>query len=423
MTKEKLACKGGPKAITLPFPPHPIVGEEERAAVDRVFERNQFSQFIASAGKNFLGGLEVRGFEDIVASDSECKYGVAYNSWTSGLHAAVAACGVQFGDGVFCTPYTFTSSATCALMNNCAPIFVDVDPKTCNISPETLKMAIKNYPSVKVLVLVHLFGLPADMDGIMQLCRQHDIKVIEDAAQAPGAVYKGKKIGSIGDCGGFSFTQSKTIQCGEGGVLVTNDDTIATRAQMVRNHGEAVVGLAENRTYNSEILGMGYRITELAAAIGQEQWKKLEQFNNIRIKLNEEFKEFIRSKCDFIDFQEADYDCKHVYYVTAMLFDAEKAGVSRDVFAGAVAAEGIHLFKGYVKPLYLQDLYQNRNHFVLRVARKDVDYSPGLCPNAEKLYKEKLFFTMALRPHLSPELFDQIKTAFGKVIDNIDQLQ
>lgn len=419
---QQLAFKGGPKAVTEEFPAHPVVGKEEKEAIDRVFHSNQFSQFIASAGKNFLGGPEVRAFETTVSSSVDCKHGVAYNSWTSGLHAAVAACGAKFGGGVFCTPYSFTSSATCALMNNCAPIFVDVDPVTCNISPESLKEAIKKYPRVKILVLVHLFGLPADLDPIMQICRDNGIKVIEDAAQAPGATYKGHKIGSIGDCGGFSFTQSKTIMCGEGGMLVTNDDHIATRAQMVRNHGEAVAGLANNRTYNSEILGMGYRITEMAAAIGTEQWKKLSKFNLYRINLNETFKSFIRSKCDFIDFQEASYDCQHVYYVTPMLFNADKAGVSRDTFVKAVAAEGVPLFQGYVKPLYLQDLYQDRNHYVLQI-RSDIDYSKGICPNAEMLHYEKVFFMMSLRPWLNQSLIDQIFEAFDKVISNIDQLR
>lgn len=421
-----LAIKGGKPTVTRSFPDHPVVGTEERAAVDRVFERNQFSQFIASAGKNFLGGKEVQGFENIVARSSDCKYGIAYNSWTSGLHAAVSACGIRPFGAVFTTPYTFTSSATCALMNNAAPIFLDVDPQTCNIMPESLEAAIKKYPDVKILVLVHLFGLPADLDPIMSLCQEHGIKVIEDAAQAPGALYKGNKIGSIGDCGGFSFTESKAVMCGEGGVLVTNDDEISTRAQMVRNHGEAIAGLAENRTYNSEMLGMGYRITELAAAIGTEQWKKLDKFNECRIKLNEDFKAFIRESCDFIDFQEADYDCKHVYYTTAMLFDSEKAGVDRNTFADAVTAEGVPLFKGYVKPLYLQDLYQNRNHIVLR-QRTDINYSKGICPNAEKLHEEKLFFTMHLRPPMPwgehQILFDQIKQSFKKVIDNLGQLR
>ena len=187
------------------------------------------------------------------------------------------------------------------------------------------------------------------MDGIMKLCSSHGIMVIEDAAQAIGASYKGRKVGSIGDCGGFSFTQSKTIMCGEGGVLVTSNKKLAELAQMVRNHGEVV---AENRTYNSEILGMGYRITDIAASIGQEQWKKLKRFNEIRIDLNTRFQQFIKDKCDFISFQEADYDCEHVYYMTAMMFDKERAGVSRDWFVDAIMAEGVPVYKGYVKPLY-----------------------------------------------------------------------
>ena len=134
MTKVRLACEGGPKAVKLEYPPHPVVGPEERQAVMRVFKNKQFSQFIASDGKNFLGGPEVKAFESMVASGSECEYGVAYNSWTSGLHAAVAACEPKFGDGVFCTPYSFTSSATCAQMNNFAPIFEDVDPQTSGSS-------------------------------------------------------------------------------------------------------------------------------------------------------------------------------------------------------------------------------------------------------------------------------------------------
>jgi perosamine synthetase len=413
-----LALHGGSKAVTLEYPPHPVVGDEEFEAVKRVFNRNQFSQFIASAGRNFLGGEEVRAFEEEVALSSGCKYGVAYNSWTSGLHAAVGACGVKFGDLVLCTPYSFTSSASCALMNNCAPVFVDVDPDTCNISAETLERALRKHPEAKVLVLVHLFGLPADMDDIMAICNKRGIKVIEDAAQAPGAEYKGRKIGSMGVCGGFSFTQSKCIMSGEGGVLVTSDPQVVKLAQMIRNHGEVI---EEDRTYNAEILGMGYRMTEIAAAIGREQWKKLEEFNDERIWYNTAFQECIKAKCDFITFPTPSYDCKNVYYVAPMFFDAEKAGVSRDQFADAVTAEGVPLFKGYVKPLYLQSLYQNRSHHVLR-QRFDVNYQKGICPNAEKLHEKRLFFTMILRPTMIPALFNQVLTAFDKVIDNLKEI-
>jgi len=419
-----LAIKGGEKTVTLKYPPHPWVGEEERNAVNRVFTRNQFSQFIASAGRAFLGGQEVQLFENEVARTADCEFGVAYNSWTSGLHAAVAACldgqPHNLGRGVFTTPYTFTSSATCALMNNCVPIFVDVDPITCNITPESLEKAAIEHPSVRILVLVHLFGLPADMDGIMRVAEEYDIQVIEDAAQAPGALYKGKAIGSLGICGGFSFTQSKAVNCGEGGVLVTNDDATARAARMVRNHGEAVTD--GDRTYNSEVLGMGYRMTELAAAIGREQWKKLPAVNDWRIKLNQRFQTAIREMCDFIEFQLPNYDAKHVYYTTAMLFDKERAGVDRDQFCDAVIAEGVPLFKGYVKPLYLQTLYQQRQHLAL-LERTDISYDKGLCPVAEELHEKRLFFTMVLRPPMGDELLEQVINAFKKVVDNLDALK
>lgn len=417
-----LAIKGGDPSVTLPFPEHPVVGKEEREAVDRVFDRNQFSQFIASAGKAFLGGEEVQAFEQEVAAKAGCKYGVAYNSWTSGLHAAVASAhkyNQPLGSVVLTTPYTFTSSATCALMNNQIPGFVDVDPQTCNITAETLEQALKRFsPVPKTLVLVHLFGLPADIDSILEVCNKHDIAVIEDAAQAPGAEYKESPIGSMGLMGGFSFTQSKAVMSGEGGILVTNNDRVVKAARMVRNHGEAVTD--GDRTYNAEVLGMGYRMTELAAAIGRAQWSKLDHVNNIRIDLNERFKTRIGDMCDFISFQKVGKDMRHVYYTTTMFFDSKRAGVHRDVFCDALIAEGVPIFKGYVKPLYLQTLYQSRQHTALSFAKPK--YEKGSCPTAEKLWKDDLFFMMCLRPPMGDDLFEQIISAYKKVIDNIGSL-
>lgn len=414
-----LAIHGGTPAVTLKYPPHPVIGNEEKVAVAKVFERNQFSEFIASKGKNFLGGTEIRAFEELVARDTKCKYGVAYNSWTSGLHAAVAACGTKSFDKVLVTPYSFTSSATCALMNNCTPIFVDVDDTTCMISPETLNAAVKQYPDAKVLVLVHLFGMPADIDPIISICEEHDIKIIEDCAQAPGAIYKGEAVGGIGHCGGFSFTQSKCISSGEGGMLVTNDSHIASIARMVRNHGEATE-YGKDRTYDSQFLGMGYRMTEISAAIGRQQWLKLDEFNKCRTDLNKNFKEFILNSCDFIKFQDAPYDHKHVYYVTPMLFDNQKAGVSRAKFAAALKAEGVNIMEGYIKPLYKQSLYQNRAHLALQ--NINIDYSDGICPNAEDLHYNKFMMMMDLRPPMGDDLLGQIKEAFSKVIDNVGWL-
>jgi len=412
-----LAILGGEPAIKSQWPLHPVVGSDEFDAVKRVFDRNQFSEFIASAGDNFFGGIEIHGLEASVANYARCDHGVAYNSWTSGLHAAVAAIGASYNDKILVSPYSFTSSATCALMNNCLPIFVDVDPQTCNISIKSLEEAIIRYPDAKAVVVVHLFGMPADMDSILALCSKHNIAVIEDCAQAPGAEYKGQKVGSLGACGGFSFTQSKTVMCGEGGVLVTNDESIATVAKMMRNHGE-VIDSTSKRTYNSQILGMGYRMTEIDAAIGKVQWGKLDKFNQYRIEVNCEFKDFIGNACDFISFQDAPYHHKHVYYATPMLFDENKAGISRERFIEMLTAEGIKIYGGYVRPLYLQNLYQHRTHHILANNRY-VDYSKGICPNAENLHYKKFMAMFDLRPYMAHSLLQEIKVGFQKVIDYI----
>lgn len=420
MTLPPLALNGGPKAFDVDLPAHPIVGAPERTAVERVFERNQFSEFLATPGKPFLGGIEVRAFEERVARDSGCAYGVAYNSWTSGLHGAVAACGVRALEYVYVTPWSFTSSATCALMNNAIPVFVDVDPRTGNIGPEQLETAIARYPGGKALVLVHLFGLPADMDSILDICARHGIRIIEDAAQAPGATYKGHPIGSLGTCGGFSFTQSKTVMSGEGGVLVTNDEQVAEVARMVRNHGEV---LQAKRTYNSEFLGMGYRMTEIDAAIGHAQWERLGELNTTRRTLNARFRKHIENLCDFITFPSADYTHEHAYYVTPLWFDAQKAGLTRARFCEALTAEGIPLGQGYVKPLYLQDLYQKRRHLALDPRFNSIDYSPGICPNAEHLHTERCFLLPFLRAPMGDDLLAQLCATFEKVIAHVPSLR
>ena len=137
---------------------------------------------------------------------------------------------------------------------------------------------------------------------------------------------------------------------------------------------------------------------------------------------DQRLQKFVEANCDFITFQKPSYDCKHVYYTTAMFFDEKKAGVSRDSFCKALTAEGVPIFQGYVKPLYHQSIYQNRNHYVLK-QRTDIDYTPGLCPAAEELHYNRLFFTMVLRPMMSDELFEQVKNAFKKVIDHRSELK
>src|SRR5438876_7519575 len=207
--KNNLALLGGPKTRLQPFPPHPILGEEEKRAVMEVLESGHLSTFIAAPGQFFLGGEKIKQFEREFAAYHDVKYAVAFNSATAALHAAVVAVEIEPGKEVIVPPYTFTSTATCALMHNVIPVFADIQVDNYCLDPEAVRRAIS--PLTRAVITVHLFGHPADMDPLIDIARKHNLKVIEDCAQAPGATYKGQLAGTLGDCGIFSFTESKTI--------------------------------------------------------------------------------------------------------------------------------------------------------------------------------------------------------------------
>ena len=262
-TLSKLALLGGKPIRTRPFPAYPVIGEEEKRAVMEVLDSGQLSTFSASR-QGFLGGRKIQAFEAAFAEYHGIRHAIAVNSATSGLHAAVAACEVGPGDEVIVPPYTFTATATAVLHHNAIPVFVDVDPVTFCMDPAQLEKAIT--PRTKAVIPVHLLGHPADMDAILAIARRHHLKVIEDCAQAPGARYKGRLVGTMGDCGVFSFQETKNMVTGEGGMVITNDPDLAERARMIRNHGEAVIA-GEPRKYLTSTIGWNYRMTEVEAAI------------------------------------------------------------------------------------------------------------------------------------------------------------
>ena len=193
----ELALLGGPGTRRVPFPPYPVVGEAERRAVIEVLEEGRLSTFIASPGEHFGGGRRIRQFEQEFAEFHGVRFAVAFNSGTAALHAAIVACGVEPGQEVIVPPYTFTSTATCALMQGAIPVFADVDDQTFCVDPKALEPVIS--PLSRALIPVHLFGQPAPMDELQEIARRYRLRVIEDCAQAPGATYKGKKVGTLGD--------------------------------------------------------------------------------------------------------------------------------------------------------------------------------------------------------------------------------
>ena len=414
-----LAINGGEKYRKEPFPRHPIIGEEEKKSVLEVLERGELSTFLASPGQYFLGGKKIKEFENLCKEYFGVKHAIAMNSATACLHAAVPAVGVQPGEEILVTPYSMSCSATCALMTNALPVFVDIDDNNFAIDPKKIEEKIT--PKTKAIVVVHLFGGPANMDEIMKIAKKHNLKVIEDCAQSPGGTYKGKLLGTMGDCGLFSFTETKNVTSGEGGMLITNDDEIAHIAQLIRNHGEAVI-VNQPRTYRSTILGYNYRMTELDAAVGVEQFKKLDKLNDERIKLVNYLAKKIKEEIPGITPCLNNENGRNVYFILPFKYDENKVGISRDLFVKALNEEGIPFGAGYVKPLYLSPIFHENKHFILNLFGKHISYDKGICPVTERLHEKEVILTLMARPPATFKDMDDIVGAMHKIIENKEEL-
>lgn len=428
----KLAILGGNPVRRQDFPNRVSMGEAEKKAALRVLDSDVLSGFVGAPGKFFNGGQEVVDFERIWAQAYGFKHAISVNSWTTGLQTAMGVVGVEPGDEVICPPYTMSASATAALFYGGIPVFADIEPNRYALDPASVERAIT--PRTKAIVVVHLFGCPADMDPIMKLAARHGIKVIEDAAQAPGVLYKGTPIGAIGDIGGFSLNFHKHIHTGEGGLLVTQQDDPAIRARLIRNHGENAVeafGLDDI----SNTIGSNYRLTELQAAIAIEQFKKLNKFLAHRQSLAKYLDARI-SGMKGLTIQSIESSSTHSYYMYPIRFDAEAVGITRNQFLRAVSAElpkpnywdTTPLAEGYVKPLYLAPLYQKqiaigRKGFPFTVnADVRYNYEKGICPVVERLYERELLVSPLIREGLTQDDINDFANAIEKVLENVDAL-
>jgi perosamine synthetase len=389
------------------------IGDEECEAAVRVMRSRKLSGFIGRAGSGFLGGEEVLELEREFCQTFGVSNAVSFNSASTALQAAVAACGIGPGDEVITTSYTMSASASAILLNNAIPVFADIDDRTYGLDPASVARRIS--PRTRAILAVNLFGGTPDYDALQRIAQTHELRIIEDNAQAPGATYKGKKTGTFTDIAVFSLNVHKVIQCGEGGVITTNDPHLARRAQLVRNHGEVVVDdvMDEDPASAYEpIVGSNYRLSEVHAAIAREQLKKLDRLNAIRQKRVARLTEGLKHFSWIIPWEDS-LDMSRVYYLYPFRFRQEAIGFSRKTFAAAMKAEGFPLGVGYVKPIYLMPVYQQKRMFpgsqfpfVSTEYPSSVSYDAGICPVTERLYERELLATTVYQPPNTEETID-----------------
>lgn len=430
-----LAVFGGAPVRKDPFPAYRSHGGEEREAVARVMDSGILSGYIGAWHPAFYGGPEVRAFEAEWSEKMGGGHAVAVNSCTSGLYSAVGAVGAGPGEEVIVSPYTMSASVTAAVAFNAVPVFADIDPVTYCLDPASIEARITE--RTKAIIVVHIFGQAADMDAIMAIARPRGIKVIEDCAQIPFGTYKGRSVGLLGDLGVFSLNYHKHIHTGEGGVVTTRDADLCERVQLIRNHAESVVA-GKQTSDIVNMVGFNYRLGELEAAIGRCQIRKADA-------LVAERKENVRAFERMIDglpgvtppVVGAGGD--HVYYVHALDYDAEALGVDRARFIHALKAElaptvlregeGPLIGAGYVKPLYLLPMFQQRLAygkqgcpFSCPLYEGEARYDRGLCPNAERAHFERVITHEYIRPGMREADLRDFADALIKVAENAASL-
>ncbi len=339
------------------------------------------------ANTQFILGKEVAEFEKNFAAYCRVRHCVGTDSGTAALHLALILCGIKPGDEVITTTHTFVATAEVISLIGARPVFVDIDPRTYNIDPNAIERAIT--PRTRAIIPVHLYGQPAEMEPILDIARRHNLRVIEDAAQAHGAEYRGRRAGSMGDIACFSFYPGKNLGAyGDAGALVTNDDDLAARARMLRDHGR-------KEKYAHQIVGYGYRLDALQAAILGAKLPHLDAWNARRREIADYYTELF-SNIDLV-LPYVPTHIKPVYHLYVV------RARNRDALQKHLKARGIETGIHYPIPLHLQPVYKN------------LGYKPGDFPHTEKAANEVL--SLPMYPELTEAQINQVVEAvkdFGK---------
>ena len=352
----------------------PLISNQEIDEVVKVLK----SGFIAQ-------GPKVAEFEEKFADYIGVEHAVATTSGTTALHLALLALEIEKGDEVITTPFSFAATGNSILFTGATPKFVDIDPDTYNLDPQKIEETINQ--NTKAIMPVHLYGQPADMDPIKKIADEHNLFLVEDAAQAHGAQYHNQMVGSLGDIACFSFYPTKNMTTGEGGMITTDNHELAQAARMLRSHGES-------ERYTHMMLGYNFRMTDIAAAIGLVQLERLDDFTKSRI----ENAEYLTTQIDTIEGIEPPFvmdRVKHVFHQYTVRIGNGKRDEVKDFLTKLGVGTGVH----YPKTIYQQKIYQ------------DMDIKAN-CPQAEKAADEVL--SLPVHPGLSVD-------DLGEIVNSLEE--
>jgi dTDP-4-amino-4,6-dideoxygalactose transaminase len=339
----------------------------------------------------FILGPEVKTFEQEIAGYLGVSHAVGVASGTDALHLALLASGIKPGDEVITTPFTFIATAEAITQCGAVPVFVDIDPKTYNIDPTGIEAKITK--KTKAILPVHLYGQPADMGSILELARKYSLKVIEDCAQALGASYKDKKVGSLGNAGCLSFFPSKVLGAyGDGGMVVTNNPEIAEKVTMLRSHGS-------QKKYFSSLPGFNSRLDELQAAILRVKLKHLDEWLELRQQKAALYSKLL-GQIEGVQPPYAAADCHHIFNYYTVRLDRK---LNRNKLTEYLNSQGIATAVYYPLSLHLQPVYQS------------LGYKPGDFSQSEKTQEEVLSLP------IYPELKDEEIEAIARAIESYER--
>ena len=367
----------------------PLIGKEE---IKEVIDTLKF-------GWLTMGPKTIK-FEKLIAEYTGAKYAVVLNSCTAALHLSLIALGIGEGDEVITTPFTFASTGNVIIQVGAKPVFVDIDKKTFNIDPEEIEKAIT--PKTKAIIPVHYAGQPCDMEAIAKIAKKYNLFVIEDAAHAMGSECNGKKIGTFGDTTCFSFYATKNMTTGEGGAVTTNDEKLAEKIRILRLHGISKdawkrYDKKSSWYYEIEECGWKYNITDIQAALGIHQIKKLDKFNRIR----REYARIYNTELSGIKGLVIPYEnpnIKHVYHIYPILIE----NYNRDEFIKKMAQSGVGCSVHFI-PLHLHPLYNK------------LGYKKGDFPNAEWVYEREV--SLPLYPKMKVKNIKFVAGVIKKIIN------